>query len=134
MSECKDDTEREGIKGEGLLGRLFAVGLDGEESVSSTVLSTQIIASRFSTVVSAPPQDNADMCLLSSSIRSEWMMVATTEACADTEREINIVLRVNYHLLVTYKLCVLSTIPFHVFGFGEHPTRTAIACYGQGYQ
>ena len=112
---------------------MLAVGLGGE-GVSSTVFSMQIITNRFSTIVSASPQDNADMYLLSSSIRSESTVVATGEAWAITKREINIVLKIIYHLLMTYKLCALSTTPFPVFGFEEHPTKTMIACYDRGYQ
>jgi hypothetical protein len=70
---------------------LLVVGLDGEGGVSSTLFSMQIITNRFSTVVSASPQDNADMCLLSSSIRSELTLVPTGEAWENTEREMNAV-------------------------------------------
>lgn len=83
----------------------------------------QIITNRFSAVVSAVPQDSADMCLLSS---SESVVVPIDKAWADTKREINIILRVVY-LLMTYKLYALSTTLFPVCGFEEHPTKTMIA-------
>jgi hypothetical protein len=72
-------------------------GLDGEGGVSSTENSIQIITSRFSTVVSASPQDKADVCLLSSSIRFK-SVVPTGEAWENTKQEMmNIVLSVTYH-------------------------------------
>ena len=92
MSECNDVIER-GFKGEGLLGSLLVVGLDGEKGVSSTGFSMQMTTNSFSTVVSASPEDSDDICLLSFSIRSESMVVPTGEAWANTKREMNILLR-----------------------------------------
>lgn len=110
---------------------MLIVGLDGEEEISSTVFSLQMITNRFSTAVSASPQDNADICLLSSSIRSESMMVPTGEAWENTKRDKHIII---YQLVMTYKLCAFSTTLFPVVGFEEHPTRRMIACYGRDYQ
>jgi hypothetical protein len=110
---------------------LLAIGLDREAGVTSTEFSIQIITNRFSTVVSASPQDNADICLLSSSIRSE-SVVPTGEAWENTKQEMRVFSYLS--LVMTYKLCISSTTRFPVFDSEEHPIRRMIAYYGRGYQ